>query len=78
MQHLVKQNVLDNEWRHARAVHPPVQHHLVRARIVATELPAPTPGAPADVRPLKFAGEILAIQPIEECVEVVVPSLRRS
>ena len=55
VQHFVEENLLDHEFRNAATVHASVQDDLVRARIVRTELAAPTPRAPADVRAPQLA-----------------------
>src|SRR2546425_2717959 len=60
VQHLVKQHVLDGITRHTRPVQPPIQHDLVRSRIVAAELPPPRPPAPAEMRPLQPPFEVSA------------------
>src|SRR3989442_9062490 len=61
VQHLVKQHVLDGITRHTRSVQPPIQHDLVRSRIVAAELPPPRPPAPAKMRPLQPPFEVSAV-----------------
>src|SRR6516164_2646042 len=77
VQHFVEENVLHDELRNARAVHAAVQDDLVRARIVATELAAPSPSAPTDVRAAKFARKVFSVETVEEGHKIVVTSLRR-
>src|SRR2546426_9147493 len=62
VQHLVKQHVLDGITRHTRSAQPPIQHDLVRSRIVAAELPPPRPPAPAEMRPLQPPFEVSAVE----------------
>src|SRR2546427_10350908 len=62
VQHLVKQHVLHGITRHTRSVQPPIQHDLVRSRIVAAELPPPRPPAPAKMRPLQPPFEVSAAE----------------
>src|ERR1700676_379466 len=76
VQHLVKQHIRDGVLRHAGAIHPAIQQDVIRSRIIATELAPPAAMAPADLRPLQLALEILSIQRLEHFVEVEVPPLR--
>jgi hypothetical protein len=61
VQHLVKQNIFDCALRNARTIHSPIQQDLLRARIVAPELPPPASPAPGNVRPLQLPSEIPSI-----------------
>lgn len=65
VQHLVIQNILHDKLRNAWSVHVTIQKDLTRAGIIATELPAPAPRAPADVRGVQRALKIFFIEPIE-------------
>src|ERR1700730_1526749 len=76
MQHLVKQNVLHRELRHAETVHAPVQQNVIRPRIVAAELPPPASVAPADVRALQFAVEVSGVKALEKFLQIKMPPLR--
>ena len=58
VQHLVKQDVLDDKLRYAGPVHAPIQQNLIGPGIIAAKLAAPTTDAPADVGPAEFATEI--------------------
>ena len=77
VQHFVEENVLHHKLWNAGTVHAAVQDDLVRAGIVTTELPAPSPCAPSDVWAVEFARKVLLIETLEERRKIMVPSLRR-
>src|SRR5579864_4314176 len=75
VQHLVEQHVRDGALRHARPVQPAIQQNVIGSGIVATKLAPPAAVAPADVRPLELALEILTIQRLKHFLEVEVTAL---
>jgi hypothetical protein len=58
VKHLVEENVFDDAMRNGGTVHTAVQNDLIRAGVVATELAAPVPHAPTDVRAREFAFKV--------------------
>ena len=58
VQHLVKQDVLDDKLRDAGPVHAAIQQNLIGTGIVAAKLPPPATDAPTDVGPAEFSTEI--------------------
>src|SRR5579864_2082577 len=61
VKHFVEEDVLDGELRNTRAIHAAVEKNLIGTGIVAAELAAPASQAPADVRALELAFEILPV-----------------
>lgn len=58
VQHLVKQDVLDDKLRDAGPVHAAVQQNLIGTGIVAAKLAPPAAHAPTNVGAAEFATEI--------------------
>jgi hypothetical protein len=77
VQHLVKQDVLDDKLRDAGPVHAAIQQNLIGTGIIAAKLAAPTTDAPTDVGAAEFSIEIFCIELVEQRGEIILAALRR-
>lgn len=76
MEHLVEEDVLDDESRDTGAVHAAIQYDLIGAGIVAAKLAAPGAAAPADVWPSQHALKVALVQFVKHLGEVEVEAGR--
>ena len=76
VEHLVIEDVLNNELRNGRMIHSAIEKDLIRARIVATELAAPGSPAPAQIRADEVSPKEFPVQRIEHLGEIEKPALR--
>src|SRR5690606_19829871 len=58
-------------------VENPADHDRVVSRIVVPQQPPRGSGAPTELRLAQSAGEVLGVEPVEECVEVITLAYRR-
>jgi len=76
VEHLMEEDVLDGAMRDSRMIETAIKQNLIRAGIVTAELPPPAAQAPANVRLLQIASEILAVQFVEHFSQVEVQPAR--